>query len=155
MTAGIIITVLVFGAAATGGLFKPGEWYNALNRPSWTPPDWVFPVVWTPLYAMIGYAGWLVWQEREWLAIGIWGTQLVCNGLWSYLFFGRKQMTVAFVDLGAMWAMIWLFVAITLPEQRLAALLFVPYGIWVSIAGVLNREMIRLNPDEPELALQR
>ncbi len=146
MMAGIVIGVLVFSAAATGGAFKPGPWYRALNRPSWTPPDWLFPVVWTPLYLMIGYAGWLVWQAGDSLAISLWAIQLVCNGAWSWLFFGRKQMRTALLDLSLMWLLIWSFVAINAQSLPLAAALFVPYGIWVSIAGVLNLSMIRLNP---------
>jgi len=63
MLSGIIIAGLVLAAAATGGIFKPGEWYDGLNKPWWTPPGWAFPVVWTILYCMIAYAGWLpvVW----------------------------------------------------------------------------------------------
>ncbi|MFK7958266.1 MAG: TspO/MBR family protein [Lysobacterales bacterium] len=146
MIAGVVIGALVFGAAASGGLYKPGPWYRALNRPAWTPPDWLFPVVWTPLYLMIGYAGWLVWQADNLLAISLWGAQLLANGAWSWLFFGRRQMRLAFVDLGMLWLLIWSFVAVTAQTQATAALMFVPYGIWVSIAGMLNLRMIQLNP---------
>ncbi|MEM9533807.1 MAG: TspO/MBR family protein [Pseudomonadota bacterium] len=146
MVAAGVIVILVLAAAATGGMFPPGPWYRALNRPSWTPPDWVFPTVWTPLYVMIGYAGWLVWKEANVLAGALWLAQLVFNGLWSFLFFGRRQMRGALLDLLLMQSMVLGFIVVTWSTQPLAALLFVPYAIWVSIAGLLNVRMIQLNP---------
>lgn len=74
----------VFLTACTGAIFKPGAWYDALEKPSWTPPDWAFPVVWSILYLFIAVAGWLVWQEAGWsVPIGLWAAQLVLNGAWS------------------------------------------------------------------------
>ena len=60
----IIIAILVLATASTGAIFKPGEWYQELRRPSWTPPNWAFPLVWSILYIAIGVAGWLVWEAR-------------------------------------------------------------------------------------------
>lgn len=58
--AAVVFLVIVLAAASSGAVFKPGEWYENLRKPSWTPPNWAFPVVWTILYVLIGYAGWLI-----------------------------------------------------------------------------------------------
>lgn len=148
MLSGIIIAGLVLAAAATGSIFKPGEWYDGLNKPWWTPPGWAFPVVWTILYCMIAYAGWLVWGVSATLSIVLWGAQLVINGLWSYFFFGAKDMRKALVDVVLLWALIAAFIIVTYSISQLAALLFMPYLLWVSIAAFLNFRMIQLNPAE-------
>jgi len=147
MWSAIVIGVLVFTAAATGGIFKPGEWYETLNKPSWTPPDWAFPVVWTLLYCMIGYSGWLVWQQGLMVSVFFWGAQLIINGLWSYLFFGAKNMKAGMVDVILLWLVIAAYIVSTYPSSALASLLFVPYLAWVSIAAFLNLRMIQLNPE--------
>jgi tryptophan-rich sensory protein len=148
MLSGFVIAGLVLAAAATGGFFKPGEWYDSLNKPVWTPPSWAFPVVWTVLYCMIGYAGWLVWGLGATFAFVIWVSQLLVNGLWSYLFFGAKNMKAGMVDVVLLWAFIAAFIIVTYPVSQLAALLFLPYLLWVSIAALLNLRMIQLNPSE-------
>jgi tryptophan-rich sensory protein len=53
-----------FGAASTGAIFRPGEWYRRLDKPRWRPPDWLFAPAWTVLYAMIAWSGWLVWRQK-------------------------------------------------------------------------------------------
>lgn len=148
MLSGIVIAVLVFATAASGGIFKPGEWYDGLNKPWWTPPGWAFPVVWTILYCMIAYAGWLIWEIGATLSIVLWGAQLLVNALWSYFFFGAKDMRMALVDVVLLWGLIAAFIIVTYPVSQLAGLLFVPYLLWVSTAAFLNLRMIQLNPDE-------
>ncbi len=143
----IVIFTLVVLMATTGAVFKPGEWYMALNKPSWTPPDWVFPVVWSVLYLMIGIAGWLVWERGGWtLAMGFWSAQLALNGAWSWLFFGRRRMDLAFVDVALLWLCIAGFIVAAWPLSLPAALLFLPYLLWVSIAAALNLTVWRMNP---------
>lgn len=148
MLSGIVISIIVFAAAATGGFFKPGEWYDTLNKPVWTPPSWAFPVVWSILYCMIAYAGWLVWNLDAMLSFVIWLSQLVINGLWSYLFFGAKNMKAGMVDVVLLWALNAAFIIVTYPISPLAAYLFMPYLLWVSIAAFLNLRMIQLNPSQ-------
>eukprot|EP01032_Pedospumella_encystans_P039032 gene39032-biopygen32561 len=71
--AAVAFIVIVFAAASSGALFKPGVWYENLRKPGWTPPKWAFPVVWSILYVMIGYAGWLVWTTVGWsLPMALW-----------------------------------------------------------------------------------
>jgi benzodiazapine receptor len=136
-----------FAAATTGALFKPGEWYDRLDRPSWLPPDWLFPVAWSVLYVMIAVAGWLVWRAEGFgLALGIWAAQLVFNALWSVLFFGIRRLGVALAGAVALWASILGCVITFAPVSATASWLMVPYLAWVSFACVLNWSMWRRNP---------
>lgn len=144
-----IFVGLVAGAATLGGQWGAGPWYDMLSKPSWTPPKWLFPVAWTALYLMIAIAGWLIWQtphESQALVLAIWGIQLLLNALWSYIFFGRKEIGLALAELSALWFSIAAFIAFAMPVNATAALLFAPYLIWVSYAGALNASIWRRNP---------
>ena len=144
----VVFIVLVLGAAATGGIFKPGDWYDALHKPPWTPPDWAFPVVWGFLYAGIAWAGVLVWRgEGFGLALGFWAAQWVFNTAWSWLFFGLRRMELALIDVALMWLSVAAFAVAASPVAPFASLLFLPYLAWVSVAAVLNLTVWRLNPD--------
>lgn len=143
----VVFIVLVVATASTGILFQPGAWYKGLSKPGWTPPNWLFGPVWSVLYLMIAVAGWLVWRiEGAGLAMLLWVAQLILNGIWSWLFFGRRRMDLAFVDVVALWLAIAGFILAAWPVSGMAALLFVPYLVWVSIAGALNRAVWRMNP---------
>ncbi|MFN4271877.1 MAG: TspO/MBR family protein [Aliihoeflea sp.] len=133
--------------AMTGILFQPGEWYKSLDKPSWTPPDWLFGPVWSVLYLMMAVAGWLVWTGLGMsAALVLWGLQLVLNGMWSWLFFGRRRMDLAFVDVVFLWLSIAGFILIVATSIPVAALLFAPYLLWVTIASALNLSVWRRNP---------
>jgi translocator protein len=142
-----VFVVLCVVAASSGALFQPGAWYETLDKPSWTPPNWSFGVVWTILFLMIAVAGWLAWRAAGWsLPIVLWAAQLVVNAAWSWLFFGRRRMDLAFVDVVLLWLLIAGFIVSVWPVSLWAALLFVPYLVWVSIAAALNRSVWRRNP---------
>jgi translocator protein len=142
-----IFTGLTAAAAVTGSRFGPGQWYLTLNKPSWTPPGWVFPVVWTTLYVMIAIAGYLVWQVKGWSPVVIvWGTQLLLNALWSWIMFGQKKIGLALGDIVLMWIAIAAFIVLAWPVSRTAAYLFMPYLLWVSIAFTLNLRIWQMNP---------
>ena len=137
------------GAASSGGAFKPDDWYSALRKPGWTPPPWVFPVVWTPLYIMIALSGWLAWRQSGLFVppFAFYVLQLVLNGAWSAIFFGLRRPDLAFLDLVAMWLAIVATILGFLPISAAAAWLLAPYLLWVTIAGVLNLSVWRLNHD--------
>ncbi len=138
---------LVFAAALSGAVFKPGPWYDGLAKPSWNPPDWAFPVVWSILYIMIAVAGVLVWRAEGWgTAMAFWAAQLVLNALWSALFFGARRMDWAFYEVVLLWLSIIGFIVTAWPVSATAALLFVPYLAWVTTAAALNRTVWRMNP---------
>lgn len=89
----IFLTVLIFLAAcaaagATGTLFQPGEWYQRKKRPAFTPPNWVFPVVWTTLYVLMAWAAArLAAISGSGIALALWSLQIALNTLWTPLFF--------------------------------------------------------------------
>lgn len=141
----------VMAAASSGAIFKPGEWYDGLNKPSWNPPDWLFPVAWSVLYLMIAVSGWRVWTYGDdhaiVLPLSVFVIQLGLNAAWSGLFFGLRRMDLAFFELVALWASIVAMIVLFHPIDQIAAWLLVPYLVWVSFAGVLNATVWRLNPD--------
>jgi len=146
LTLGIFL-LLTAGAAMTGGMFGPGPWYLALEKPSWTPPGWAFPVVWTILYVMIAIAGFKAWQAQGLGPLfALWAAQMVLNGLWSWIMFGEKQIGWALADAGGMWIAIAAFIVLAWPVSQTAALLFMPYLLWVTIAFVLNLRILQMNP---------
>ncbi|WP_404403340.1 TspO/MBR family protein [Pelagibacterium halotolerans] len=139
-----------FLAAATGALFTPGVWYEALAKPDWRPPNWLFGPVWTALYIAIGVSGWLVWREAGFagasVALLVYAVQLVLNASWTVIFFGLHRPDLAFFEILALWLAIVLSIVLFWPINVLAALLLVPYALWVGFAAVLNYAIWRLNP---------
>lgn len=144
-----VFVILVLAAASTGGAFRPDAWYRQLEKPTWTPADWVFPVVWLFVYGMIATAGWLVWRETKSIvepAIVCWGLQLVFNAAWSWLFFGRRSIRGALVDVLLLLAAALAFMVYAWSVSPLASLLFVPYALWGTFAASLNISILRRNP---------
>lgn len=142
----LVFVALVGLMAWSGSTFHPGPFYDALAKPVWTPPDWVFAPVWGILYAMIAFSGWIVWRAQGFgPALGVWFVQLGLNAAWSWLMFGQKQINYALIDIAVLWVVIALFIKLAWPVRRSAALLFVPYFLWVSYAAALNFELWRLN----------
>lgn len=124
-----------------GGRLKPGEWYQSLPRPPWTPPNLAFPTVWTLLYAAMGTAAWLVFrggvgEHRRALILFI--VQLVLNGLWSWIFFGRHQIGWALVNLIALWVAVAVLAVTFWKISPVAGGLMAVYLAWLSIAISLN-----------------
>jgi translocator protein len=124
-------------------------WYATLNKPSFTPPNAVFPVAWTLLYALMAAAAWLVWRtgpspERT-RAITAFLVQLALNVGWSWAFFGAHSPLLGLAVIVPLFlAILWT----TLLFQRLsgwAAALMLPYLAWVGFASALNFAVFRLN----------
>lgn len=138
---------IVIVAALSGAFFKPGQWYERLRKPSWTPPNWLFGPVWSALYICIAIAGWLIWRaEASSGAMWFWGLQLVLNAGWSALFFGARRMDLAFGEVVLLWLSIAGFIILASTISIVAAALFVPYLVWVTIAATLNFTVWRMNP---------
>jgi len=138
---------LVLGGGTTIGILtSPDDWYTSLAKPAFNPPNWVFAPVWSVLYVMIGFAGWLVWTSgRSTAAIRLWWLQLALNFLWSPVFFAMHRVGLALIVISLLLGVIWMFVAVTARQCPRAALLFVPYGLWVAFATVLNASLYLLN----------
>ncbi len=146
---GLVAWILVcFGAGLFGALFEPGEWYAGLDKPSWTPPNWLFGPVWTLLYIMMGAAAWLVWRQpgkQTRRALALFCVQLVLNAAWSWLFFGLHLPAVAMVEILLLSLAIAATIVAFQPLSRTAAFLLLPYLLWVSFASMLNFALWRLN----------
>ena len=145
---GLVPFVLAVAAvSASGAAFPPGAWYASLALPAWTPPSWVFPVAWTILYLAIAVAGWLLWSVPDGTpGRALWALQLVLNGLWSWLFFGRHWIGVALFDLGALVATVAALVVWSWSRCRPAVWLLLPYLGWLLYAKSLNVAILLLNP---------
>ncbi len=138
-----------FAAASTGAIFRPGAWYRRLRKPSFNPPDWLFAPAWTVLYVAIAVSAWLVWEVRGLgPEIALWFFSLLLNAAWSWLFFGKRRMDLAFYELVVFWLSIAGMILAFAPASGTAAWLMVPYLAWVSFAGLLNWTLWRMNPAE-------
>lgn len=140
------------GAAWYGSRYSRGNrdpWYRNLDKPNFTPPDEVFPVVWTSLYILIAWSGWRVWcaapsRDRS-AALRLWLSQLAANAKWSRLFFGEHRVFASLADSVALEGTIWSYINSAWKVDRAAAGAFVPYAAWVAFATVLNAEIARRN----------
>lgn len=147
--AGWLALVFVAAAIGAGASIHARGFYEALQRPGWAPPAWVFGPVWSVLYVMMGVAVWLAWRAgagRATLALFV--AQLALNALWSCLFFGWHQGRWAFVDIVALELLIVATVIAFWRVRPLAAALLLPYLGWVTFASVLCYRVWRLNPGE-------
>lgn len=145
--------VLCETAGLIGGIFTAQSvttWYSTLAKPPFNPPAWVFGPVWTTLYLLMGISLYLVWQikrETKWrlAALGVFFAQLILNALWSFIFFGLRNPGWAVFEIVVLWACILVTVILIWKLSRPAALLLLPYILWVSFAAVLNVAVWRLN----------
>lgn len=125
------------------------NWYASLERPSFAPPNWVFGPVWTFLYLLMGVSLYLIWRQppgsQKEKALFIFGLQLACNFIWSFLFFYLNNPAMALVDIVILWLLILLMLVRFFKLKPMAAWLNIPYLLWVSFATALNAAFWYLN----------
>jgi len=169
----LAFSILLAQSAGLVGSFatRPNidAWYRAIEKPEFTPPDWVFPVVWPTLYLLMGIAAWLVYRTPEqksrefWgegasyesmflpkrpsrrTALGLYGVHLIFNVLWSFLFFSFQMPGLAFAEILVLLALIVLTTRLFYRIRPSAGYLMIPYILWVSYATVLNGSIWWLN----------
>ena len=142
----------VLAVAALSGLSVAQavpDWYGTLNKPSWTPPAWLFGPVWTVLYLMMAIAAWLVWN-RQGLAgagvpLGLFAVQLALNAAWSPVFFGLHAVGWGFGVIMALWVAVLATQVAFWRVVPMAGWLLVPYQLWITFAGALNLAIWHLN----------
>lgn len=135
-------------AATTGAMFQPGTWYDRLDKPPWTPPNWLFPVAWTTLYLLMSLAAArVVGLPGAGIALAFWALQIALNTLWTPVFFGLRHMKAAMVIIVFLWVAVALTMAALFRLDTLSGLMFVPYLVWVSVASALNYSVWTRNPD--------
>ncbi len=142
-----LFIVLVLGGGTLIGLISmPGPWFEALTKPAFNPPNWIFAPVWSTLYVLIAIAGWRVWQlESTGPLMKLWVAQLILNFLWPVVFFTAHQIGLALAVIVGLLALIAMFVALAWNRDRIAAWLFMPYLAWVGFATLLNAAFFALN----------
>jgi translocator protein len=144
--------LLTFAAAALGGIASTdaGTFYSELVRPAWTPPGWLFAPVWSFLYAAMGVSAWLVWRVRGFrhgaFPLVLYILHLAVNALWTWLFFGWRLGGLALADALLLWVLIFALIFSFRRASVIAAVLLVPYFVWVGYACTLSLWLWRLNP---------
>lgn len=150
--------ILPVAATATLGSVStqaeiPG-WYGGLNKPSFNPPNWVFPVAWTILYTMIAVSLWRLLgamprtgpsREGFWLALAAFLVQIALNAAWTPVFFSAHAIGAGLIVVAILLVMVLWTIRLTWRFDRLAAWLLVPYAAWVAFATLLNAAILRLN----------
>ncbi|ALU60741.1 MULTISPECIES: tryptophan-rich sensory protein TspO [Pseudomonas] len=133
-------------AGATGIIFKPGAWYESLEKPSFTPPDWAFPVAWTTIYLLLAWAGYrLTLIPGSESVLALWAAQIALNTLWTPVFFGANRLFAAMVVLVLLWIVVAAMIVMALQLDIITGLILFPYLVWLSVAAALNFSILRHN----------
>ena len=125
--------------------------FSVMNKPSLSPPGWLFPVVWTILYVLMGIASYIIYQQgkdREDVktALSFYIVQLAFNFFWTIIFFNYESYLFAFIWLIVLWNLVLITIIKFNKISRVASYLMIPYLIWVTFAGYLNLGIYMLNP---------
>ena len=150
----IIFSLLICQLAGLiGAIFNSTAvktWYAHINKPGFTPPNWIFGPVWITLYLLMGISLFLVWNAEintkvKQAALVVFFIQLVLNTLWSYFFFYLQSPLYGLIEI----VILLIFIIFTMlrffPIRPLAGFLLVPYVLWVGFAAVLNYSIWQLN----------
>ncbi|WP_024698062.1 tryptophan-rich sensory protein TspO [Pseudomonas avellanae] len=133
-------------AAATGIIFKPGAWYESLQKPSFTPPNWAFPVAWTTIYLLLAWAGYrLTLLPGSQTVLALWAAQIALNTLWTPVFFGANRIAAAMMILALLWIVVATMIVMALQLDIITGLILFPYLVWLSVAAALNFSILRHN----------
>lgn len=141
-----IFLIACAAAASTGVIFKPGSWYESLQKPRFTPPNWAFPVAWTIIYLLLAWAGYrLTLLPDSQTALALWAAQIALNTLWTPVFFGAHRIVAGMVILAALWLTVATLIVVAMPVDLITGLILFPYLIWLSVAAALNFSILRHN----------
>jgi translocator protein len=148
----LIFFVYIFAIGFAGGGMndRTKAFYDALIKPNLTPPGWVFPIVWTILFALIGLSGYYVWNfYKSDKFRKIFSALYLINGLfvfsWSYVFFNMQDVTGALYIIVGMIILIEIMILVAFRTNHKAAYMLIPYFLWVLFATYLNTTLITLN----------
>nr|WP_314526348.1 TspO/MBR family protein [uncultured Pseudomonas sp.] len=142
----LIFLIACGAAASTGILFKPGQWYEELKKPSFTPPKWLFPVAWTIIYLLLAWAGYrLSLMPGSQVVLALWAAQIALNTLWTPVVFGAHHTFAGMVIITLLWLVVATMVVLALRLDIVTGLILFPYLIWLCVAGALNFSIWRNN----------
>ena len=147
----VIILIICMSAGLIGSFLTAPAipvWYAALEKPFFTPPDWLFGPVWTSLFVLMSISATLVLRSghadtRN--ALGIFSVQLILNALWSWAFFGLRSPFAGLIEIVFLWIAILVTIKVFFRISRTAGYLLIPYILWVTLALLLNFFIWRLN----------
>lgn len=148
----LIISILFAeGIGLLAGFFtrNSSDVYQTLIKPPFSPPGYIFPIVWTVLYALMGISAYIIYtsdSEKKDEALTVYLLQLLLNFSWSIFFFSLNQYLLAFFVLLLLWVMILIMIGKFSEISPIAAYLQIPYLLWVTFAGYLNLAIYFLNP---------
>jgi translocator protein len=151
------VSIGIFVAAAGGIATEVGPWYKSLKNPSWKPPDWAFGPIWTIIITLAVFAGeygWRIAPDRtsQLTLLIVFVANGVFNIAWSAIFFKMKRPDWALIEAGFLWTSVLAMIIVCYPFSKISSLLLLPYLLWVSVASLLNRAVIRLNGPFTDLA---
>jgi translocator protein len=150
----LVISILICQCAGIiGSLFTTRSiptWYAFINKPAFNPPNWIFAPVWVSLFTLMGIAAFLVWSKGTHTlgvkrALSIFLLQLGLNSLWSIVFFGSRSIVGGLAVIVVLWLAIFWTIKEFLAISKPAAVLLIPYIVWVSFALILNVAFLILN----------
>ena len=147
----LILLAIPLGVGGAAALLSGGmNTYDVMKQPPLSPPGWLFPVVWTILYLLMGYASYRIYtsdspREEKKQALTFYGAQLFVNFLWPIVFFRFQWYWAAFFLLAVLWVLIYLTMHLFSTIDETAEDLLIPYLLWVTFAGYLNLGVALLN----------
>ena len=150
LTISILLPLIV---GFLGSIFTTASiptWYVTLNKPFFSPPNWVFAPAWTILYILMGIAFYLIWTKEKKIrktkkAIILYLSQLIINFTWSIVFFGLQSPILALINILALWTLILYTIIEFRKHSKTASNLLIPYIAWVTFATILNISIILLD----------
>ncbi len=146
----IISLAISLGTGILSGFLSMGgmDSFDQAIKPPLTPPDIVFPIVWTILFTLMGISSYIIWESdspNRKNALIIYGVQLVVNFIWPILFFNFQAYTISFIWIIILWLLIIAMIVSFYQISKPAALLQIPYLLWVTFAAYLNLGVAILN----------
>ncbi len=151
----LVAALATIAVAAVGNVLTDlGPWYQALEKPSWQPPRWAFPLAWTTIFTLAAGAAALAWRgastgARRAAIVGFFAINGALNILWSALFFQLQRPDWALIENVFLWLSVASLIVVVARASRAAVWLLVPYLAWVTVAGYLNFTVVRLNEPFP------
>lgn len=149
----LLVSILIsLGTGVLSGLLSRGgmEVYQRVNKPAFSPPPILFPIVWTILFILMGISAYMIYisnaeKSDKASALTVYGIQLAVNFLWPIFFFNCEAFLFSFIWIIILWILIIAMIALFNGISKTAAYLQIPYLIWVTFAAVLNFSIYWLN----------
>ena len=147
---GIAFALSYLTAGVGGALTELGPWYFSLKTPSWKPPDPYFGAIWSVIFTLCAVSGGLAWQsahspELKRRVLSLFGINAFLNILWSALYFKLQRPEWALLEVVFLWLSVLALAWGLWKLSKWASVLIIPYAVWVSVAGLLNAEIVLLN----------